>query len=434
MDRAEPPQNQMTSLRLVRQLFASLRTVWLVIGVCVVLLLLLEGSVRAVNAVSQWRRERRIAAVPSALRDPQESEPWFADFTREYDATRPQRWKSYVYLGRRPNYKGRYVNIDGDGHRVTPQPFTSGEPAARVFFMGGSTMWGTEQRDSATIAAVAARRLEQLVGPAARIEVTNFGESGYVNTQELLELMLALRAGKRPDVVVFYDCINDVGTAVQYGVAGIPQNESKRVAEFELGRAIDRSGFAQGLRKDLHALGALTGEAIKQSELVEAVLSVKHASAPRYVSADSAARSVVRAYRENVRVIESMARAYNFVPIYVWQPSVHSTRKKLTPFEERIRRQIAADSFQTRLRDVQLAVPALLDPVMDSLAPGRFVDADRVFDDDTLAVFVDRIGHNTERAVPRIVDAFWPKLEAAVAPRLRQSAAGAPLLTSSRDR
>jgi len=424
----------MTFTRLVRQLFESLRTVWLVLGVTLAFLFVLELCVRVTHYVAERQRARRLAAVPASLRDPQELEPWFADFTREYDATRPQRWKSYVYFGRKPSFKGRYVNIDADGHRVTPQPSSPAEPAARVFFMGGSTMWGTEQRDSATIAAVAAQRLQGLAGPAGRIEVTNFGESGYGNTQELLGLMLALRAGKRPDVVVFYDGINDVGTTVQYGVAGIPQNESKRVAEFDLGRAIDRSGFAQGMGKDLRALGALTGEALKQSELVETVLSAKRAPEQRYIAADTAARSVVSAYRENVRVIESMARAYGFVPIYVWQPSVHSTRKKLTPFEQRIRRQIAADSFQTRLRDVQLAVPALLDPVMDTIAPGRFVDADRIFDDDTLVVFVDRIGHNAERAVPRIVDAFWPKLEAAVTPRLHQSRTGAPLVTSSQGR
>ena len=239
----------MTFTRLVRQLFESLRTVWLVLGVTLAFLFVLELCVRVTHYVAERQRARRLAAVPASLRDPQESEPWFADFTREYDATRPQRWKSYVYFGRKPSFKGRYVNIDADGHRVTPQPSSPAEPAARVFFMGGSTMWGTEQRDSATIAAVAAQRLQGLAGPAGRIEVTNFGESGYVNTQELLELMLALRAGKRPDVVVFYDGINDVGTTVQYGVAGIPQNESKRVAEFDLGRAIDRSGFAQGMGK-----------------------------------------------------------------------------------------------------------------------------------------------------------------------------------------
>src|SRR5690242_2573577 len=122
MDRTEPARTETTSLRVARQLFASLRTVWLIVGVCVVMLLVLEGGVRAVNAVSKWRREQRLAALPPAMRDPQESAPWFDEFTREYDATRPQRWKSYVYFGRRPNYTGRYVNIDADGHRVTPQP------------------------------------------------------------------------------------------------------------------------------------------------------------------------------------------------------------------------------------------------------------------------------------------------------------------------
>jgi len=103
--------------------------------------------VRVTHYVAERQRARRLAAVPASLRDPQESEPWFADFTREYDATRPQRWKSYVYFGRKPSFKGRYVNIDADGHRVTPQPSSHAEPAARVFFMGGST-FRTNMRNS----------------------------------------------------------------------------------------------------------------------------------------------------------------------------------------------------------------------------------------------------------------------------------------------
>jgi hypothetical protein len=294
-------------------------------------------------------------------------------------------------------------------------------PALRVFFFGGSTMWGTAQRDDHTIAAEASRRLQTLAGPGARIEVTNFGESGYVMTQEMIELMLALRAGNRPDVVVFYDGINDVGTTVQYGVAGIPQNESKRVAEFEMGRALDRTGFARGLGKDMRALGILTGQAFNQSELLEWVKSLKHAPAPSYPRADSATRSLLRIHTENVRIVESLSQAYGFVPIYVWQPSVHSTQKHLTPFEARIRRGIANDAFQSRLRDVQVAIAPLLDSAMATIAPGRFIDADTLFRNDSLPVFVDRIGHNTEVSIPRIVDAFWPALEAAVA---RQRARG----------
>src|SRR5439155_17899889 len=131
-------------------------------------------------------------------------------------------------------------------------------------FFGGSTMWGTSQRDDHTIAAEAAHRLQALAGPNARVEVTNFGETGYVNTQELLQLMLELRAGHRPDVVVFYDGLNEVAATVQGGTAGLPQNESKRVAEFTMGRALDRTGFDQGLRFDLRRIALLGGQAIKQ--------------------------------------------------------------------------------------------------------------------------------------------------------------------------
>ena len=51
---------------------------------------------------------------------------------------------------------------------------------------------------------------------------------------EVLQLMLDLRTGERPDVVMFYDGINDVASAVQRGVAGDPQNESRRVANSRL--------------------------------------------------------------------------------------------------------------------------------------------------------------------------------------------------------
>jgi hypothetical protein len=388
----------------------SVQTAWLILGMSLVLLLLVESCVRA-------KRYFQGADVPpdaAAMGDPQGKLPWFAEFTREYDATRPQTWRSYVYWGRKPGFTGRYVNLDSAGRRVTPQPHTPATPVARVFFFGGSTMWGTAQRDDHTIPAEAARRLQSLAGPGQRIEVTNFGESGYVMTQELLALMLALRAGDRPDVVVFYDGINDVGTTVQYGAAGLPQNESKRFAEFAMGRAIDRTGFERGLRKDLRAWSTLFGAGVKQLALFDWVLSKKSAPEQSYISADSAARSTARSYAETARMVEALGQTYGFVPIFVWQPSIHGTPKTLTPFEQRIVRGIDGNPFQRRLKETQLVIPRLVDSAMATIAPARFVDASGLFRNDTMSVFVDRIGHNTEASVPRIVDAFWPTLEDAV--------------------
>jgi hypothetical protein len=406
--------------RVATKTWEAVHAFWLIIGVSLAILLVMEACTRVARTVGERRRGHRIEGVVPG--DPQSSANWFADFVREYDDTRPQRWKSYVYFGRKPGYRGRYINIDSAGHRVTPQPTSPARPFARVFFFGGSTMWGTAQRDSQTIAAEAARRLQSLAGPGQRIEVTNFGESGYVSTQDLLSLMLELRAGNIPDVVVFYDGINDVGTTIQYGAPGLPQNESKRVAEFDMGRAIDRSSFEHGLRKDLRAWKVLGDASLKQLALYGWVQSLNPKIVTSFISADSAARSTARLYAENMRIVEALAQRYGFTPIYVWQPSLHGTAKKLTAFEDRLMAGIDRDPFQRRTKETQLAITGMLDSAMAHIAPDRFVDASQLFKGDTMAVYVDRIGHNTEASVPRIVDAFWSVLSTAVERRAPASA------------
>lgn len=398
---------------------------WLMIGMSLAILLLMESCIRVQQSVSERRSGVRPGAPPAG--DPQAKLPWYDEFTREYDATRPQRWKSYLYWGRLPSFKGRYVNIDSAGRRITPQAQNAEPPIARVWFFGGSTMWGTAQRDDHTIPAEAARRLIALAGPFNRIEVTNFGESGYVTTQELIDLELQLRAGARPNVVVFYDGINDVGTTVQYGAPGIPQNESKRVSEFAMGRTLDRTGFARGLKKDLTAEGILLREGFNQLALVDWVKSKKGSPPLMFISADSAARGAVHVYAENMRIVEALSKAYGFQAIYVWQPSIHATPKPLTKFEERIMSGIKNNAFERRIRETQLAVPPIVDSAMATIAPGRFIDATSLFVGDTMSVFVDRIGHNTEASVPKIVDAFWPALEAAVKRSRGTPAAEAPV-------
>ena len=399
----------MSSVRQIAiKVWGALHAFWIIIGISLATLLLMETCTRLAD--------RSRPRVPAGK--PQASLPWYADYSRDYDATRAQRWKSYVYFARQPSYKGRYINIDSAGHRVTPQPAMPAMPAAKVFFFGGSTLWGTDQRDDHTIPAEASRRQQQLAGPGRRVQVTKLGETGYVTTQDFLALLLELRAGNIPDVVVFYDGINDVGTTVQFGTPGLPQNESKRAAEFALGRAIDRTGFEQGFRKDMKALRALSGEAIKQSALYNWAQSKKPRPKIAYIAADSAARGTARVYVANVRAVESLAKTYGFDALYVWQPNLHSTQKVLTPFESALMQNIKGSDFDGRIREAQLLLPAILDTAMAAVAPGRFIDEAALFHGDTLAVFSDRIGHNTEAAIPTIVDGFWPALQTLVARRL----------------
>ncbi len=97
-------------------------------------------------------------------------------------------------------------------------------------------MWGYGVRDDSTVASLLSKRLAEKTGYNA--EVFNYGQIGYVSTQEVLLLYELLGQGLRPDVVVFYDGINDSFTAYQSGIAGLAQNESFRVREFNLLAAI----------------------------------------------------------------------------------------------------------------------------------------------------------------------------------------------------
>ena len=386
----------------------ALRTAWMVAGVTLLLLLCIEVGFRIKNAITR-SRQKPAERTATLAGDPYK-DAWYADFMEEYDATRPQRWRPYVQFGRVPDYHGRYVDIDAYGRRTVPQPSSPALPAATVYMFGGSTMWGDSQRGEHTIAGETARRLQSIAPAGARISVTNFGESGYVSTQELIQLETQLQAGFRPDVVLFYDGLNDVASTVQSGTPGLPQNETKRVSEFAMGRALDRTGFARGLKKDLTALAILSFQGLRQLELTDWLLSHKKAPNVDYIAADSAARATVRAYRNNMEIVEALSKQFGFRAVYIWQPNLHASTKKPNAFEQRLLARIDRDPFHHRLQETHRLVPPLLDSAMNGVAPGRFINAAGLFAGDTLAVYTDWLGHNTEVSVPHIVDTFWSDL------------------------
>ena len=66
--------------------------------------------------------------------------------------------------------------------------------------------------------------------------VVNFGESGFVSTQGVIQLILELQSGNIPDLVIFYDGVNDVYAAYQSG-RPTHQNFDKIAAKFEKGKS-----------------------------------------------------------------------------------------------------------------------------------------------------------------------------------------------------
>ena len=131
-----------------------------------------------------------------------------ATLFREFHATERIVYEPYTIWDRR-YHPGDLINIDLEGFRHTTNN-SDADDALSVWVFGGSTAWGEGAPDDETIPSHLAGLMNAW---GVDTTVNNLGERGYVSTQEVVLLYRELQAGGRPDVVVFYDGINDAAAA-----------------------------------------------------------------------------------------------------------------------------------------------------------------------------------------------------------------------------
>src|SRR5262245_19313240 len=157
------------------------------------------------------------------------SQDWAKLFWHEFRLSRKNQFYSHVGWRRAP-FHGQTIDIDSNGIRVTPGADCR-QDAFKVFTFGASEMWGTGSPNWETIPAHLQQGLETLrAGPVC---VTNFAESAYVSMQSIIMLLMQLRAGNVPDIVLFYTLTDDVYAGYQSGRAGVIENLEQITARFE---------------------------------------------------------------------------------------------------------------------------------------------------------------------------------------------------------
>ena len=336
------------------------------------LLALLEGSLRLARSVKRINDRAGIASR-GGLRDAE----WAREYVDELYLSVRTDWHPYVHWRSAP-LTGRYINIGQDGLRRTTQADVSkssvaaATPKTKVWLFGGSVVWGWGARDEHTIASCLARELAEA---GYNVEVVNYGQIGYVNTQEVLTLLDELRRGERPDVVVFVNGYNDVGTALQEGVAGVPQNESNRRGEFNM-------GLTGGLVAETRRSGTmwLVRGLLRRSGIVHDAR--RSFGGPGRPSLESLGDEVIRIYAENMRLVERLSPSYGFAALYYWQPVVF-WKKNLVGDESRSAKQWPA--FKKLLVDVR----ERFDTTPPLSEGARFRDLTGLFDDIQEPVFID---------------------------------------------
>lgn len=367
---------------------APVRNFCLMIGIVCVLLVGLEASARTYYLF----RTGILTNHPEI----DKSSSWRVNYAREFKESGNTVWHSYVYWRRKP-YSGKYINIDSNGIRktynVTPLP----EARLKIFMFGGSAMWGTGTQDDQTIPSFISKILNEK--GYRDFYVTNFGESGYVSTQEVIQLMLEIKKGNVPDIVIFYDGANDVFSTFQNGIAGIPSNEDHRRREFNLlGKNVIREiSFSDWLKYHSAFVKGLTNLKNRLASMYEKPVSDGGGQIGRSEpSIPVLSETTIRAYLANIELVAVLAGEFHFETYFFWQPTIFS-KAHLSSEEEKFKKSCSNTEKLYRLVDSKVRL------LEDEIA--TFRDLQNIFSEIEETVFID-CWHVEEAGNRMIADAI----------------------------
>lgn len=382
-DLVDAPERSSAATRLfgaVRGTLRALRDAWLILGLTVAVILVLEAVYRAQSSA---RRALRGETAPTRLEDspnhPNAREPWWEELAARREQTDRGVLRYDPFRGWWPGpQSSRYVNVDAGGLRVTVQPPRAAGPRRVVYMFGGSAMWGWRVRDAFTIPSLVASRLHAL--GYRDVEVVNLAQSTYDLSQNAATLMREIRHGRVPAVAVFLDGNNEVAPVFQSGEVGRILNEGLIARRFE--RQTDA-------RTDLMAV-------LRHLELVQRLTS---RAAPPAAARRDLCREIAGSYERQVRALSAVAAAFRFEAIFLWQPMLATTSKQQTAWERRLSGDSAWGGMVRRCT-------AAVDSALASAPVVSYYPLHGLFDRDSTDVFIDNFGHVTERANGLVADSI----------------------------
>ncbi len=242
-----------------------------------------------------------------------------APSAREYWAEKGltrARWLPFSYWTLEP-IQGDFININQRGLRRTWNP-SDGADSPRLYFFGGSTMWGFGARDAYTIPSQISRLLAEADLAAV---AQNYAQEGYVSTQDLILFQARLALGDIPDVAVFYHGFNDVYAAYLRGRAGVSLRENQLVSDVKAGRLLRQ------------------GQPVVQPPMVRE----DEFDWNLVATAGDSAADILDRWAGNRRLIRALAAEFDVQALFIWQPALFA-KSQLSANEERILRDLERNS------------------------------------------------------------------------------------------
>lgn len=304
--------------------------------------------------------------------------------------------------------KTPHITINEQGIReTTGNPATASNQQIKIFMFGGSTLFGTNVTDEETVPS----HVAQLLNAKAPVHrITNFGVSAYNSSQELASLLIQLKQGNIPDMVIFYDGINDFYSRYLY--THTPNNTTmyEDIIRIKLGD-IWRY-HSQRSNQSLFDIAYIADGLISLAPRIKTIdytvtLARSFRREPnndaliKFNGDASLPDDVTKIYAENVAMVRNLSKIYGFKTLFIWQPSIAT--KKLTDDETEV--------INSKTEPAVL-YKEITKKIIDLELPD-FFDASGIFSNEDQPVYLD-FAHVSpegnkmiaEYITPRIIDAL----------------------------
>lgn len=269
------------------------------------------------------------------------------------------------------DFSSEYLNIV-DGKRLSWTPPACDCQRLKVWMYGGSTTYGLNQRDEHTIASEIARTA---FDHGISIDIDNRGAMGHLHWMEAERFAWDLTIEDPPDMVVFYDGVNEVWAASTLNIVGAGDIKPMRdPTTFDLWRKTGRADGPPPKRPaDARIVGTRTDISLAPGQLQEVMLA-------RYDRARTLSRAAAEQHGVDVR--------------YIWQPTRFS--RPLVPSEPH-----ASGRTENLSRaSEQYARTLLADDVID-VSDALRSTAEPLFTDDV---------HHNEKASRLVAAEIWRRI------------------------
>lgn len=260
-------------------------------------------------------------------------------------------------LFRMLDFEGRNISVH-DGGRSSWSAPECGCRRITVWMYGGSTTYGLNQRDDHTIASELAR---EAMAHGLVVDVVNRGNNGHLHWLEASLFAWDLTTRPAPDLVVFYDGVNE-----RWASSAVRQT----------GGILD----AQPIDPTRVDFWNSTGRADGAAPPAPKGAFVADRTRPK-LSALGLATLIVERYDRSRRMSATTAIAHGIPAVYFWQPSRYS--RPLVPAEPH---------YDTYMENNN----RLIEQLTVRLLPDDVIDLSDSLDGTVDPMFTDDVHHNEE--------------------------------------